>query len=279
MWKTPQVFIFYKAVLNEARRNRGVVVMSALWLVASAFSTYLTYSDKLSDTPVIFSSSLRQVWSRISPYIFVLLVLYLLLLILFAAYRYHTRTVVDLHTEHEFAVGGLKARIGELTSELARPRFGLKNPKIYESSKDNRHYFDFDLENVGSRPASDLSVLLVLVEASLDETPFKTDSSPVSEIWMNKPMHTSLFIGKLSDNEPSNYIILGLKYGDLVTKESYKQVLFMKWKGIINGVVAQDFTYLTIEDQQKLMGCLSELLMDFVSNEDHVRESERRTRQ
>lgn len=61
--------------------------------------------------------------------------------------------------------------------------------------------------------------------------------------------------------------------------ESIKQLLFMKWKGMVNGVVAQDFTYVTIEEQRKLTECLSELMTDFVSNKDYVHERETQRRQ
>lgn len=53
----------------------------------------------------------------------------------------------------------------------------------------------------------------------------------------------------------------------------------MKWKGMVNGVVAQDFTYVTIEEQRKLTECLSELMTDFVSNKDYVHERETQRRQ
>jgi hypothetical protein len=138
MWKRPQIFNFYRAVYAEVRLGWGYKLLTVLWVALAAFSTYLTFADKIADNPLMPPQAFKQVWSRVWPFLFVLLVVYLLLLILVAVHRYHTRVVGELKTEHRAdltaqsrthtdEIEGLKTEHGRSRSRLEREIESLKD--------------------------------------------------------------------------------------------------------------------------------------------------------
>jgi hypothetical protein len=170
----------------------------------------------------------------------------------------------EQETDAARAEAALREKIEGLTSEMTRPKFRIRNPRVDESNDGDKYQFDYDLENVGSRSASNIVVRVVLVKESLDEEPKIIESSLASEVAINEPLNMSLSMGTPSLNEPAHYIVVAMRYADAVTKKPYKQIFFVKWQGVKRGDIAQDIIHLTQEERQKLEEHLKELLTDFV---------------
>jgi hypothetical protein len=187
--------------------------------------------------------------------------LFLVRLILAPYWIYSERDKEAARVEAEFT-----KKITELTSELTRPKFRIKNPKVGESYEGNKYQFDYDLENIGSQAATDLVVKVVVAIASLDQEAISSESSFASEVAINEPLGLSLSLGTLAFSEPAHYFVIAMRYKDLVTKNVYKQIFFIKWQGVKRGEIAQDIILLTQEERQKLEEHLKDLLSDYTSD-------------
>jgi hypothetical protein len=62
----------------------------------------------------------------------------------------------------------------------------------------------------------------------------------------------------MSNNLSPQLFAFGLEYSDLVSKQHFQQVYYLKWNGVNNGIIAPEFVDMTPEEQAKIAPVVKE---------------------
>lgn len=125
--------------------------------------------------------------------------------------------------------------------EAARPYFTFKESPTIELTHEVS--FEFKFFNVGTHPATDLTSKTLVFHEKLLKNPLLIDTySVVNDIPQDTA--TSLLL-RLDSNQldplkadlDAYYIVISLDYRDPILKESYNQIIFIKWPGVNQGRV------------------------------------------
>lgn len=140
--------------------------------------------------------------------------------------------------------------------EAARPYFTFKESPIIEFTHEVN--FEFKFFNVGTHPATDLTSKTLVFHEKLLETPLLIDSyNVVNDI--PRDTATSLLL-HLDSNQldplkadlDAYYIVISLDYKDPILKESYHQIIFLKWPGVNQGRV-QPLIHMEAGEKEKVI--------------------------
>lgn len=129
----------------------------------------------------------------------------------------------------------------QIQREAARPYFTFKESPSIQLTREVS--FDFKFLNVGTHPATELTSKTLVFHESLLEKPILIDTySVVNDI--PRDTTTSLLLHfdsqHMDPNKPdldAHYIVISLDYMDPILKESYNQIIFIKWPGVSQGRV------------------------------------------
>ena len=125
--------------------------------------------------------------------------------------------------------------------EAARPYFSFKESPSIQLTHDVS--FEFKFVNVGTHPATELTSKTLVFPENLQEQPILIDTySVVNDI--PRDTATSLLLhldpSQLYPAAPdldAYYIVISLDYRDPILKETYHQIIFLKWPGVNHGHV------------------------------------------
>lgn len=147
----------------------------------------------------------------------------------------------------------------ENTSALGRPYFTSPGTGGFSNDKSTKIVkLAVPFMNNSLHSAFDLRTRLVLIEQgnftirAAEDTSMAGEISPIQQtelFW-----HAPKYVGK-APTMPPMYVILALQYSgkpDLPKPQCY-QLLYMKWPGMVAGVVAPRMTYLEIPERDKLI--------------------------
>jgi len=121
--------------------------------------------------------------------------------------------------------------------EAARPYFTFKESPIVELV--NHVSFEFKFRNVGTHPATELTSKTLVFNQDLSGKPILIDEySVVNDI--PRDTVSSLLVHldpkEINPNLPnirSYYIVISLRYMDPILNDTYKQIIYIKWPGVI----------------------------------------------
>jgi hypothetical protein len=200
MAKRLQTLNFYRAVYTEVRYGWGYKILGILWLGIAAFSTYLTFADKIADNALMPSPALKQLWSRFWPFLFVLLVIYLLLMVLVAVQRYHSKIISQLQAGHEKVSSENEGEIKRLQSELT-----AQSESHYEWCETLREINQQHVDDLSTLHQRDVSKLKTDYENQMAAIR-SSHKSELEELKKLKPVvrmngESEIYIPKPEDNE------------------------------------------------------------------------------
>lgn len=135
-----------------------------------------------------------------------------------------------------------------------RPFFVIKEPGIKPLQNSPSFRIQITMINEGGRPAKNLEYELVLQpEANIKKPAIEISGSlgvPVP-VGSDTPWYNDTFVP--SQNEPPHLVFLGLRYGDVALKGTYKQAFLMRWHGVKDGKMEPDFVYTSVEDVREFL--------------------------
>ncbi|MDT8991449.1 hypothetical protein RQP54_11310 [Curvibacter sp. APW13] len=120
-------------------------------------------------------------------------------------------------------------------------------------------------KNYGARPATEIASSIFIIPTDDSSPPMESPSSladdfPPGAEWMAQ-------LGEQTINAPSHpgyFFVLGVSYNDPLTKRNYRQLFFMRWPGVKNGVVHGDIIAATREERDRLIHKHRRLLSNYV---------------
>lgn len=140
--------------------------------------------------------------------------------------------------------------------EAARPYFTFKESPIVELI--DQVSFEFKFRNVGTHPATELTSKTSVFNQDLSGKPTLIDEySVVNDI--PRDTVTSLLVHldpkeinpSLPDIRPY-YIVISLKYTDPILNDSYNQILYIKWPGVIERKI-QPLIHVEASEKQAIL--------------------------
>lgn len=144
-----------------------------------------------------------------------------------------------------------------------RPYFAITEPGIKLSTEKLPLRIQINIENVGSRPASDFTERLIMMNFDLSSEPQVKETTVANEIPVKIPQAWYLHGFDLPAKVGPKYFVYAISYTDRVLNKSFVQAFFMKWDGVARGKVSPDFVQVSKEEQRKLVSHLGSLLQDF----------------
>lgn len=140
--------------------------------------------------------------------------------------------------------------------EASRPYFTFKESPIVELI--NQVSFEFKFRNVGTHPATELTSKTSVFDQDLSGKPILIDQySVVNDI--PRDTVTSLLLHldakEINPNLPdirSYYIVISLKYTDPILNDSYNQIIFIKWPGVIEKKI-QPLIHVETSEKQAIL--------------------------
>jgi len=139
-------------------------------------------------------------------------------------------------------------------NQYKRPYFIIEKPGIKPLSDSPPYRIQITLYNTGVHPAVDLVGTIKILNRTLNKKPdFDINFSVANEIPHNSPTPWYNDNVMLPNNINPQYIVLSIKYGDPILKESYSQNFFMRWDGIKEGITHPDFVHVRIEEKNKII--------------------------
>lgn len=149
--------------------------------------------------------------------------------------------------------------------ESNRPYFTIKAPGVKELPDSPLYRMQITLENVGIRPAFDLSGKIYIVDKNLNKKPdFTFDVSVANDIPPNTPTPWYNDTLQLPTNVPPKYIVFAFRYNDPIINEVFAQVYYMKWDGVKNGTISPNFDHVSMDEKGEIIEHLEELLKPFI---------------
>lgn len=108
-------------------------------------------------------------------------------------------------------------------------------------------------KNYGSRPAVQLTASIFILPHGDSTPPIQLPSSladdfPPGAAWMAQLGEQTLAVA-----HPGYFMAVGMKYSDLLTSRSYRQLFFMRWPGVQDGQVFADIVAATNDDRTRLI--------------------------
>lgn len=140
--------------------------------------------------------------------------------------------------------------------EASRPYFTFKESPIVELI--NQVSFEFKFRNVGTHPAAELTSKTSIFNQDLAGKPILIDEySVINDI--PRDTVTSLLVHldpkEINPNLPNirpYYIVINLKYSDPILNDSYNQILYIKWPGVIESKV-QPIIHVEASERQAIL--------------------------
>lgn len=121
--------------------------------------------------------------------------------------------------------------------ESARPYFVLQESPLVELGEELS--FELKFTNVGTHPAANLSSETVVFEESLAGRPLHHDEAAiVNEIPKDSSSSLVLTVPETAMNQGQynmnpHYVVVDLHYVDPILDKAYKQLIYLKWNGVI----------------------------------------------
>lgn len=125
------------------------------------------------------------------------------------------------------------------------------------------------LENIGERAACEVVVGFYMIDKNMVDNGlicdplFDGSCALANELPPEVPTPGETHPFTLEDDMSPHYVVVAVKYMDLITEKSYCRVLFMTWGGVDNGVVDGTFEHATAEEKVTVEGYLQDWLKDF----------------
>lgn len=140
--------------------------------------------------------------------------------------------------------------------EASRPYFTFKESPIVELV--NQVSFEFKFRNVGTHPATELTSKTSIFNQDLTGKPILIDEyTVVNDI--PRDTVTSLLVHldpkEINPNLPDigpYYIVISLKYTDPIINDSYNQIIYIKWPGVIKSNI-QPLIHVEASEKQALL--------------------------
>jgi len=244
----PTLFSYYGRVARRFREEirkawwESVVAIIAI-IVVLFFQFYLGWTKK--------GETVSSALINISPYMAILIAYTI---------RHVIRTPWLLDTERGNQIETLAGKLEEFASETNRPKFKLTKPAVIDAGEfdeDERYYFSFSLENVGSREAIEVVTRVIVTEVGNTSEPRILELAAASEVLISDPFITRFDL-RHSHRDPPIQIVVALKFTDAMTGRGYTQAFFMKWEGRRRGEIS-DIFQLTLQEREELLQRLGNL--------------------
>ncbi len=165
--------------------------------------------------------------------------------------------------------------------ESRRPYFSFergevrpaREPRRADNSQEpavieGRVEFHGNLLNRGLRPASNTRAKVVVQDMNFGTVPVMmieevmADDFPHGIDW--HLMFGHLNVPPDNANCPPLYVVVGVRYDDLITQKHYSQLFVMKWQGIQNGVFSGDIAAGTQVERQQFIENRGNLIEDYL---------------
>jgi hypothetical protein len=120
-------------------------------------------------------------------------------------------------------------------------------------------------KNYGARPATEISSSVFIIPNDEVTPPIEAPSSladdfPPGAEWMAQLGEQTI----AGPQHPGYFFVVGVNYNDPLTKRNYRQLFFMRWPGIQDGIVYGDIVAATKEERTQLIQKHRRLLSHYV---------------
>ncbi len=156
------------------------------------------------------------------------------------------------------------ARAGRAEERRAvRPYFSFSLVKAWDGFSDGKYHIEATLKNVGPRPAWKVTRRVLIIDCGLSKDPLLQDNFEVQEVLQDNTLEWHGQIDQqLGSDLPEQYLVVTVEYDDPMTRESYNQLLVMKWGGVSGGKARGLFR----EVSQKELKIVQKTVARFMNN-------------
>lgn len=155
-------------------------------------------------------------------------------------------------------------RIQKANHRSLGPYFVIKEPGFKKVGSPSKLRVQITMLNEGGRPAVDFNYRIIIApERDIQNSIIDLSGSISAPIPVGSPTPWYNDNVRVGTNLPSHFVFLGIKYRDHGSKKQLSQRFIMRWNGVKNGTMEQDFVHTTKAEADSFLEAIPKISKEY----------------